>query len=86
MVENTEDTTRHTKCDPQLSINEYLQLCVEHLNFSENDIVLAKCLYDTICHAGVMGVPLSQLDQVCCVYVILNSAHLNFSYAILASP
>lgn len=67
VVENTKDTARHTKCNPQLSINEYLQLCVEHLNFSENDIMFAKYLYDTICHAGVMGVPLPQLEQVCFV-------------------
>ena len=76
VVENNEDATRHTKCDPQLSIEEYLQLCVEHLNFSEIDVMFAKSLYDTICHAGVMGVPQSQLEQVCWYSIFLFNAHM----------
>lgn len=65
VVEGTEDVTRHTKCDPWMSIDEYLQLCEKHLNFSEIDVMFAKYLYDTICAAGVMGVPQTHLEQVC---------------------
>lgn len=64
VIESSEDATRHTKCDTRLSIDEYLQLCVEHLNFSEIDVMFARSLYDTICHAGVMGIPKRQLEQV----------------------
>ena len=62
--EPIEDATSHSKCDPQLSIDEYLQLCVKHLNYTECDVMFAKYLYDTIHHAGVMGVPQLHLEQV----------------------
>ena len=50
-----------------MSFDEYLQLCIEHLNFSEFDVMFAKYLYDTICEAGVMGVPQADLEQVCLI-------------------
>ena len=62
--EQTEDVTSHTKCDSQLLIDEYLQLCVKYLNYSEYDVIFAKYLYDIIYHAGVMGVPQLNLEQV----------------------
>lgn len=87
VVENNEGTTGHVKYDPQLSIDEYLQLCTKHLNYSETDVMFAKCLYDTICHAGVMGVPLRQLEQVCVgVLCIPINAHVCCSFIILALP
>ena len=64
VVENNEGTAGHVKYDPHLSIDEYLQICMKHLNYSETDVMFTKYLYDTICHAGVMGVPLRQLEQV----------------------
>ena len=87
VVENNEGTAGHVKYDPQLSIDEYLQLCTEHLKYYETDVMFAKCLYDTICHAGVMGVPLRQLEQVCVgvLYIPVN-VHLCCSVIILASP
>ena len=62
--ELTENATSHTRCDPQLSINEYLRLCVKHLNYTEHDVRFANSLYDTIHHAGEMGVPRLHLEQV----------------------
>ena len=75
--EQAEDVTSHTKCDPQLSIDQYLQLCVKHLNYSEYDVVFAKYLYDTIYHAGVMGVPQLHLEQVY-YFVLFLLMHICF--------
>lgn len=69
----TEDVTNDTKCDPQLSIDEYLQLCVNHLNYSEYDVIFAKYLYDIIYHAGVMGVPQLNLEQVHYSVILINA-------------
>ena len=71
----TEDVGSHTNCDSQLSIDEYLELCVKHLNYSEYDVIFAKYLYDIIYHAGVMGVSQLNLEQVYYVVILIN-AHL----------
>ena len=69
----TKDVTNDTKCDPQLSIDEYLQLCVKHLNYSEYDVIFAKYLYDIIYHAGVMGVSQLSLEQVHYCVTLINT-------------
>ena len=77
--EQAKDTASHAKCDSQLSIDDYLQLCVKHLNYTEYDVMFTRDLYNTIYHAGVMGVPQLYLEQVSC-YAIPINAHHYFSY------
>lgn len=68
---------KETNCDSQLSIDEYLELCVQYLNFTEIDVMFAKYLYNEICHAGVMGVPQLHLEQVCqTCWIVLINAHM----------
>ena len=73
--EHAKDTASHAKCDPQLSIDDYLQLCVKHLNYTECDVMLTKDLYSTIYHAGVMGVPQLYLEQVSYLVIPISAHH-----------
>ena len=58
---------------PEFSIDDYSSLCMEHLNFSETDVLFAKRLYKTISQAGAMGISIPCLKQVrkacskCCI-------------------
>ena len=41
---------------PNFSIDEYCNLCLEHLSFTESDVLLARRLYEAISQAGAMGI------------------------------
>jgi len=49
---------------PNFSIDEYCNLCLEHLSFTESDVLLARRLYEAISQAGAMGISMPYLKQV----------------------
>jgi len=61
----------------EFSIDEYSSLCMEHLNFTENDVLFVRILYETISQAEAMGISMPCLKQVrkayskCCIPLLL---------------
>jgi len=52
----------------EFSIDEYCNLCMEHLSFTESDVLFARRLYEAISQAGAMGISMPCLKQVSEVY------------------